>query len=243
MEILQGLTSPEFDTLWMGDHNWCEAPNIRRGGWSGVRKVELETPDGVVPVYLKQQFRHSYRSWTNLFIKQPTALREYRNIRRLHRVDLPTVDVAIFAIKGDTAILGTRALEGYQSLDQLDLDSLTLLQRRELLRSVARCISKFHQHHYQHNCLYPKHIFVRQSDGKWSVKLIDLEKMKRRWRRGAAMKHDLDSLHRRSLMLFNQRDHITFLRAYLKEQKSSSTRQRRLLRRFFCHGVIFGSKT
>jgi hypothetical protein len=69
MEIMQGLTSPEFDTIWMGQHNWYEEPNIRRGGWSGVRKVDIETLDGVTPIYLKQQLHHSYRSWINLFIK------------------------------------------------------------------------------------------------------------------------------------------------------------------------------
>lgn len=243
MEIMQGLTSPEFDTIWMGQHNWYEEPNIRRGGWSGVRKVDIETLDGVTPVYLKQQLHHSYRSWTNLFIKQPTAVREYRNIRRLHKVGVPTLDVVIFAVKGDAAILGTRALEGYQALDEIDLNRLTLQQRRALIRSVARCISRLHQHHYQHNCLYPKHIFVRQFDDKWSIKLIDLEKMKRRWRRNEAMKHDLDTLYRRSLMLFNQRDCITFMRAYLSEQKASSSQQRRFLRRFFCGRVVDRPKT
>ena len=234
MEILRGLTSPQFDSMWMGNHNWCEAPNIRRGGWSGVRKVEIETPDGIIPIYLKQQFRHSYRSWTTLFRKQPTALREYRNIRRLEAIGVPTVEVLMFAVKGDTAVLGTRALEGYQALDQIDLKQLTLNQRRALVRAIARCVRKLHRYHYQHNCLYPKHIFVRQQGENWSVRLIDLEKMRRRWRRDAAMKHDLDTLCRRSLMLFEQRDRIVFMRAYLSDDSTRPMIQRRILRRLFC---------
>ncbi len=232
MEILRGLTSPEFDSIWMGNHNWCESPNIRRGGWSGVRIVQIDTADGRVPIYLKQQFRHSYRSWKNLFRKQPTALREYRNIRRLEAIGVPTPEVLMFAVKGETAILGTRALDNYQALDQVDLEQLSLLQRRELVRSVARCISKLHRFHFQHNCLYPKHIFVRQQGDNWSVKLIDLEKMRRRWGRDAAMRHDLDTLYRRSITLFNRRDRIAFMRAYLGEDDICPGRDKRKLHAF-----------
>lgn len=225
MQILHGVTRAQFDQLWASEQDWFEAPNYRRGGWSGVSKIQLDTAHGEIPVYLKQQFRHSYRSWRQLLRKRPTALREYRNIKRLTAAGIATVDLVLFAVQGDKAILGTRALEAYQSLDQVDLSRLSIEQRRALIRAVASCIRQLHQHRYQHNCLYPKHIFVCQTDDGWSVKLIDLEKMKRRWRSRAAMQHDLDTLNRRSRDLFNQRDRLVFMRAYLGEQFSTSAIQ------------------
>lgn len=222
MRILQGLNSSQFDSLWAGKHDWYEEPNYRRGGWSGVCKMQLDGAEGPVEVYLKQQFRHSYRSFLNLFRKQPTALREYLNIQRLQAYGIPTVDVVLFGVEDDKAILATKALDDYQAVDQLDISGLSIHQRRALIRAVALCIKKLHQHRFQHNCLYPKHIFVRQNADGWSVKLIDLEKMKRRWRADSAMHHDLDTLYRRSLHLFNQHDRLCFLRTYFGSALSPS---------------------
>lgn len=228
MEIFQGLTKLGFDRLWFANHDWYEAPNLRRGGWSGVSKTNIETAQGRVAVYLKKQYKHSYRSWVNLFVKQPTALREYRNIIRMQTAGIPTVEPILFAVKSDTAILATRALEKYQSLDQVNLKSLSIQKRRQLIRVVAKTIRKLHLLRYQHGCLYPKHIFVYHDIGGWSVKLIDLEKMKRRCFIALAMKHDLDTLNRRSQHLFNHHDRLTFILAYIKHGRS----------RFLMHHLI-----
>lgn len=225
MELLYGVTIAQFDQLWRAKHRWYEAPNYRRGGWSGVSQIDLETGQGKVPVYLKLQYRHSYRSWDTFFRKQPTALREYRNICRLHEKGIATVDLVVFGVREDTAILGTRALTDYQALDNLDWNALSLHQRRALIRTIAESVSKLHAHHYQHGCLYPKHIFVRHCQDHWQVKFIDLEKMKRRWRRKAAMSQDLGTLYRRSQALFNLRDQLTFLQAYLGTAYSRSARR------------------
>jgi len=223
MNMLLGVTGSQYEGLWSSTHNWYEPPNYRRGGWSGVCKINIERPDGELPVYLKLQSSHTYRSWRSLFRKRPTALREYQNIRGLAAAGIPTLDVEIFAIEGDKALLGTRALDDYQSLESLNLGVLTTHQRRRLIRAVARYIRRIHLLHYQHNCLYPKHIFVRPIGNTWSVKVIDLEKMKRTWSVKAAMYHDLSTLYRRSGHLFNQHDRFAFMRAYLGRDWSLST--------------------
>lgn len=215
MDMLLGVTSTQYQGLWESTHNWYEPPNYRRGGWSGVCKIDLARPMGKLPVYLKLQSSHTYRSWRSFFLKRPTVLREYQNIKGLEAAGIPTLDVEVFAVKGDNAILGTRALDDYQSLDELDLEALTTRQRRRLIRAIARYIRRIHLLHYQHNCLYPKHIFVRKIENTWSVKLIDLEKMRRTWSVKAAMYHDLSTLYRRSSYLFNQHDRFAFMRAYL----------------------------
>lgn len=222
MEWLYGITHQQYDNLWSRDHQWYEPPNYRRGGWSGVCKVTLPRPVGDITVYLKLQSSHTYRSWLTLFRKRPTALREYQNITALKHSGVPTLDVEFFAIENEKALLATRSLEGYQSLIDLDIDALSTRQRRRLIRAVARYIRRIHLLHYQHNCLYPKHIFVRAIGNDWSVRLIDLEKMRRTWRTSSAMYHDLNTLYRRSLALFNQHDRFAFMRAYLGRDWSLS---------------------
>ncbi len=39
-----GLDS--FESVWSLDIGWFEEPNVRRGGWSGVSRLELKLPDG-----------------------------------------------------------------------------------------------------------------------------------------------------------------------------------------------------
>lgn len=220
MDILEHLNKPMFDNLWSQNDDWYETPNLRRGGWSGVVKTTVKTSNGISPVYLKKQYNHTYRSWLHFFKKQPTALREYRNIKRLNTEGIPTVDIAFFAVNGMSAVLGTHALSDYESLDKINLDTLTIKQRRQMIRAVAKTIRKLHMKKFQHGCLYPKHIFVRQDVSGWSVKLIDLEKMKRRCFSSTAMKHDLDTLNRRSEHLFNMHDRLTFLLTYIKSERA-----------------------
>lgn len=57
------------------------------------------------------------------------------------------------------AILVTKALNDHQPLDIASL-KLDRLQKRALLTEVAKNLRLMHQHHYQHNCLYPKHILL-----------------------------------------------------------------------------------
>ncbi|MCO2015712.1 InaA protein, partial [Pseudomonas aeruginosa] len=52
--------------------------------------------------------------------------------------------------------------------------------------------------HWQHGCLYPKHIFVRVEGEAIEVALIDLEKSRRRLTVNKASQHDLKQLKRRS---------------------------------------------
>jgi len=222
MELLYGLTHQQYENLWSRNHQWYEPPNYRRGGWSGVCKFVQSQPIGDVTLYLKLQSNHNYRSWHNLFRKRPTALREYLNINALKRSGLPTLDIEFFALEKEKALLATRSLEGYQSLAELEIGALNTRKRRKLIRAVARYIRRFHLLHFQHNCLYPKHIFVRPIGNDWSVRLIDLEKMRRTWRIKRAMYHDLNSLYRRSLSLFNQHDRFVFMRAYLGRDWSLS---------------------
>jgi hypothetical protein len=72
-----GLT--DFDALWDLKADWFEAPNHRRGGWSGVSRCELDRPEGgKVAVFLKRQENHKARIWSHPVHGAPTFLREFR---------------------------------------------------------------------------------------------------------------------------------------------------------------------
>jgi hypothetical protein len=62
-QLLDGNGLDSFEALWTLDAGWFEAPNKRRGGWSGVSRCDLEVPEGgSVGVFVKRQQDHVYRS-------------------------------------------------------------------------------------------------------------------------------------------------------------------------------------
>ncbi|MDZ4099655.1 MAG: lipopolysaccharide kinase InaA family protein, partial [Methylophilaceae bacterium] len=107
-----------FEALWrLEQDKWFEAPNHRRGGWSGVCKTTLTLPEGgEVGVFIKRQENHFYRSWRHLFRQRPTFEREFRNIQHYQKHEIPTVEVMYYGhrvVQGKLrAILVTRELEG-----------------------------------------------------------------------------------------------------------------------------------
>ena len=83
-------------------------------------------------------------------------------------------------------------------------------QRRAVIRACADTVRCLHAAKLQHNCLYPKHIFVRLVGNKAEAKLIDLEKTKHvRYHRKAALR-DLDSLNKHTED-WSQTDRLRFL--------------------------------
>jgi hypothetical protein len=72
----------DFEALWSVSTDWHEAPNERRGGWSGVSRHVLA--DGSA-IFLKRQENHLCRTLRHPIRGIPTFYREYRNILRLQR--------------------------------------------------------------------------------------------------------------------------------------------------------------
>ena len=87
-----------------------------------------------------------------------------------------------------------------------------------------------HAYRYQHNCLYPKHIFARlRDDGAAEVRLIDLEKVKWRPARRYAMLRDLGTLYRH-VEGWTATDQLRFFLAYRQERRLSNA-SKRILRK------------
>jgi len=218
-----------FNALWTLDAEWFEEPNIRRGGWSGVVKVPLqqvEIEDDPVFIFIKRQENHLSRTWRHPLSGIATFQKEYDNIQRYHRYQIPTLELVYFGTRSYNgkrqAIIATKELVGYHPLDALLPNSGLSWQRRQaLLKTIAKVLCHMHQHHIQHNSLYPKHIFAKAIDDDWDIRIIDLEKAKRRLFKNTAILRDLSTL-RRHTQNWTAREQVTFFKAYVDEVKLSA---------------------
>jgi hypothetical protein len=222
-----------FEDFWQLKADWFEAPNERRGGWSGVARCELQLPQGgVAPVFLKRQENHITRTWRHPFRGMATLVREFDNLNRFAQGQIPTLRPLYFAVRRVSgnlrAILVTEELTGFRSLESLVREWgkkgwPALPERGRILNAVARAVRLMHDHLARHNCLYAKHIFVKWIPNEPSaptppveVRIIDLEKSK--WTRSSwqAGRGDLDALYRHSGR-WRRTDCWRFLKAYLGE--------------------------
>lgn len=213
-----------FEALWTLPLKDVDDPNLDRGGWSRVGRIELTPSDGGEPTgfYLKRQSNHLSRSLRHP-LGEPTFAREFRAIQRLQQAGIPTVEPVYFAqrsMAGERqAILITRALDGYRSLDEWyrQWPDLSTGERSELTRATARLVSQLHEARLIHNSLYPKHVFVRLDDECSDARLIDLETTRIGWRGWQDRIRDLETLHRRSSAPSDS-ERLLFLRHYLGER-------------------------
>lgn len=238
-----------FERLWALDAGWFEPPNQRRGGWSGVSRCDLATPDGTtVGVFLKRQENHITRTFRHPF-GMPTFVREMGNILLFKKASVPALEPVYFAVRridGQLrAILCTLALDGYEPLENLverwSRDGWPAREvRRRLMKAVADVMRQMHQHRIQHNCFYPKHIFVRFNGDDVSVRIIDLEKAKVRMLRKHASYRDLYTLNRHS-QSWSRTDRLRFFLIYLGVdhlQREAKSLWRHISRRTLAKGRV-----
>jgi hypothetical protein len=226
-----------FNGLWELRASWFEPPNERRGGWSGVARVELNLPDGAKEtVFLKRQENHTRRTVSNPIFGEPTFSGEIENILLLQQAGVPALEPLYYGqrkVDGKwRAILVTRELAGFQPMDVVTEEWVesgwgkSAVARRRFLSTLAVVLRRMHEQKLVHNSLHPKHVFVRLEKGESpDVALIDLEKMRRALSVKRAMLRDLDSLNRRSYN-FSRSDRLRFLKCYLKSDTLNSEARR-----------------
>lgn len=239
LKVLRHNGLDSFERLWSLQAEWFEEPNQRRGGWSGVCRIELALPEGgKVNLFRKTQENHNSHTLRHP-LGIPTFIREMNNILMFKQAAVPALEPVYFAMRnvgGDKrAILCTEALEGYTTLECMvqnwEQDGWPQRKiRLNIMHSVAAVMNRMHDHKIQHNCFYPKHIFLRfDQDGGVSVRLIDLEKAKLRPLRGTAAFRDLYTLNRHSPG-WSRTDRLRFFLTYLG-QKSLDAKAKALWRR------------
>jgi len=190
-ELFSAHRLDNFEALWSLPRDWVEPVNIRKGGWSGVVQVTL---DGVT-FYVKRQHGQRRRGRSFPWASRPTYFHEYQTLKYLAALGVPVVQWALYAERGDDAVLVTRAASGF-----VDLKALTAMGDGPLLTKAACRISEtlslMHRTGWQHGACYPAHILIHP--GTLQIRLIDLERSRHRWLRRSACKADLDQLHRRA---------------------------------------------
>lgn len=175
-----------FEQAWSCQAEWIETPNDDRGGWSGVSRMLLATPDGSeAVVFLKRQQNHARRTWRHPRNGELTFAREFAIIRHLQQHGIATPQPVLFAERREhgkqQAVLMTKELAGYQSLEDLagQVFAMPGACQRKLLRALAASVRSMHEAGIQHRSLYAKHLFVKNQDGTYQVALIDFEKSRR----------------------------------------------------------------
>ncbi len=230
-ELAHNNDLDSFAAIWALDIGWFEEPNQRRGGWSGVSQTELAlSAGGRIGVFVKRQQDHVARTLAHPLTGVLTFRREFHNLNRLHASGVPTLEVLYFAerkVDGKRqSILVTRALSGYQSLDVCLQnwqqtgwpDKLAWHRFIQCLAGISRLM---HQHRIQHNCFFPKHIFLKDIDTQPDIRLIDLEKAKHTFSVEQAMLRDLDTLNRRTSGVTTT-ERLRFLLDYYGQQRVDS---------------------
>ncbi len=174
---------PDFEAIWAREITWFEPPNERRGGWSGVGKLVLQTDNGQsLSIFVKKQQNHGRKSWLHPVFGEPTFRREFQNLVFLQKRDIGAPKVVYYAEKLATkqAILISENLADFVPLDTINLTQLQLAQQKSLVKKIATEIKRFHDTGMVHRALYPKHIFVKNaesaSDNTTEIAVIDLEK-------------------------------------------------------------------
>ncbi|MEO1896886.1 MAG: lipopolysaccharide kinase InaA family protein [Cycloclasticus sp.] len=232
--VFNGLDTHE--KIWALKADWFEEPNYCRGGWSGVSRIELKLPlGGKVGMFLKRQEDHVTRSMSHPIKGIPTFFREFNVIQSFQDCNIPSLDLVFFNQWKEEgkkrACIMTEELAGFIPLSSDDYKiGGTLLPNEEqkvlLFTKIIELMHAMHRHNFQHGCLYPKHVFVKNlSTGGFDVRVIDLEKVKKVVFRERAVLRDLDTLLRRSND-WKDEDKLQFFKMYQKENELSQASEK-----------------
>ncbi|TVP79847.1 MAG: hypothetical protein EA353_05290 [Puniceicoccaceae bacterium] len=239
---LEGAGLLDIESVSQRDFDWFEAPNVRRGGWSGVARIVLNPNAPAAEqkaVFLKIQQNHYYLAPNTFFLKRLTFEREFACLQaiREHCDSIPeTVLFAKWKLDGnDGAILVTEALDNWiplrpwllGKLDRPAPDTDTL---HRALSAIAQTAREINQAGWIHMCFSAKHIFLKEREkGQFSVKVVDLEKTRRRIGLGRRAVKDCSHFMRHTPNL-SQENKLHFLQAYFQADTFSSS-QKNLIRR------------
>ncbi|MFV3405609.1 MULTISPECIES: lipopolysaccharide kinase InaA family protein [Pseudomonas] len=199
--------SEQFEFYWQQQGEWVEEPNQRRGGESGVQR--LCDASGQV-LYAKRQVGHIYRSLRHPF-GRPTVLRELDALNSFEQlgVRVPRIVYAGAERSDDQqwhALLISEALDGFVDLEtwlaEGARERYAPVVHERMLKDLADNLARMHLGHWQHGCLYGKHVFVKVigegEQAQAEVALLDLEKCRRRISCQRAAYNDLRQLRRHS---------------------------------------------
>ena len=227
---IEALTTREFD--------WFEAPNRRRGGWSGVTRLVLNpeaAPKDQQAVFLKIQQNHFYRAPNTCFIKKLTFEREFEVLQQLKSATDTIPELAFFAtwqVGSDVgAILVTRALDDWLPLNDWLLGRKGLTPPDEAtfkkaLEAIAQSAREINTAGWVHLCFSAKHLFLRpKADGTFESCVIDMEKSRKHLSAAYRTRKDCSHFMRHTPGLTDSQK-LTFLKAYFQTDAFTDAQKR-----------------
>ncbi|HSH53425.1 MAG TPA: lipopolysaccharide kinase InaA family protein [Methylotenera sp.] len=228
--LLERYQLNSFSALWDVKVNWFEEPNMRRGGWSGVGQLRLNSESGdQVLLYVKKQEDHGRRTWRHPVKGEPTFKREFSNLQFLEQHAFTAPQVVYYGQEDTSehqrAVLATLALGQHQSLEewvQPNYAQLNEIEKTQFLLTLAEKIGQLHSLGMVHRALYPKHIFINPKLAS-NVAVIDLEKARLTTIGWYRTFFDLAALFRHSN--WSKDEQLIFFKAYCGKSQLSYSEQ------------------
>lgn len=202
--VAQGIHS--FDDLWNQPMQAVEEGNYRKtGAQSEVFRWNQ--------VYVKKQQNYITRL-SRWFSPQAICAREFKNLQAWKKQGLSSLEPLYFHQEPGArrAILITRALDEYQSLESWLSACTDAALRSKVFTAVAQFIADLHRKGWFHRCLYPKHVYVLSAHPE-NIAMIDLEKARKQWRTSHRRMADLSSFFRRCAWI-HPKESLQFMKAY-----------------------------
>ncbi|MCG3170584.1 MAG: hypothetical protein CALGDGBN_02151 [Pseudomonadales bacterium] len=208
-DALGRLGLGDFDALWRLPHEFVEAPNHRRAGWSAV----VRAGSGGHVFYVKRQENQCRRSLRHP-LGRPSFVFEAESLQQWRQAGLPVVELVAHGCRRRDgvwqAVLVTAAVPpNYRPL--LDLRDRSDPWPPAVLRRVGEQLCGLHAAGWRHGSLYPGHVYVDPASGE--LLLIDLERARRHRRAESAALSDLRQFLRRCTWL-SCASRTTLLAAY-----------------------------
>ena len=231
------LSFQDFMTTQKGEILGQRANRVRM-------RIELDSPEGQKVFYLKRYHRPRWLASlaaTLGLVANSKGRRELTNISHLQEAGLPTVVAAAVGEAGtrDGSFILLEELSGYQPLHEF-LDDFLAEPRRpdvlpgkwELIRALAQYVRRLHAAGMDHRDLYLCHFFLRPEQPAQSLRLIDLQRIKksRCLRQQHGFVKDLAALnYSADHPKISRTDRLRFVLAYLGHRQLA-WRDRMLLR-------------
>jgi len=151
-----------FHALWEMQFLDIHKISFPEAGQSLIDRFEL---DGLGAFYIKRQLDRSVRTWRRPF-GEPTFAQELRNIRLCEQHHIPTLEPVYYGERqmepGPAAILIVRALDGYQSLQDILAKWYGLERhiREAILLTTGKALGRIHGAGLSHRRLQADDIII-----------------------------------------------------------------------------------
>jgi hypothetical protein len=196
----------DFETLWATSMTVVEEGNYRAvSSQSEVHRWH--------DVYVKKQQNYTTRL-SRWFKPKAVCGREFENILAWQKLNIPTLEVVYFhqESRARRAILVTKALDNYRSLEDWLSQTTDSGLRAKVFARVAKLLAEIHRLGWYHHCFFPKHVFVHQ-DNPEMLKVIDLEKARKQIHTPSRDVSEICAFYRRCAWL-NPKEGLQFMKAY-----------------------------